>query len=111
MRIRARRLSNGSLFKLIFVGVSISLFPFFILCGIASIFGANTVRLNDSPVTGPVGLMAALIMYPIFALGFSCLAWLIGAFGLWIGNLGQARSKDVLSRTQPDPRPLDEAAW
>jgi hypothetical protein len=84
MRIRARRLSNGSLFKLIFVGASISLLPFFILCGIASIFGANTVRVNDSPVTGPAGLVAALIMYPLFALGFTCLAWLIGAFGLWI---------------------------
>jgi hypothetical protein len=84
MRIRARRLANGSLFKLIFVGASISLLPFFILCGIASIFGANTVRLNDAPVTGPVGLMAALVMYPVFALGFSCVAWLIGAFGLWI---------------------------
>jgi uncharacterized membrane protein YdbT with pleckstrin-like domain len=84
MRIRARRLSNGSLFKLIFVGASISLLPFFTLCGIASIFGANTVRVNDSPVTGPVGLVAALILYPVFALGFSCVAWLIGAFGLWI---------------------------
>jgi hypothetical protein len=28
--------------------------------------------------------MAALVMYPVFALGFSCVAWLIGAFGLWI---------------------------
>ncbi len=84
MRIRARRLSNGSLFKLILVGASISLLPLFVLCGIASIFGANTVQVNDRPVTGPMGLTAALIMYPIFALGFSCLAWLIGAFGLWI---------------------------
>jgi hypothetical protein len=84
MRIRARRLANGSLFKLIFVGASISLLPFFIFCGIASIFGANTVRLNDAPITGPVGLVAALIMYPVFALLFSCAAWLIGAFGLWI---------------------------
>jgi uncharacterized membrane protein YdbT with pleckstrin-like domain len=84
MRIRARRLSNSSLFKLILVGASISLLPFFILCGIASIFGANTVRVNDSPVTGPAGLVAVVILYPAFALGFSCVAWLIGAFGLWV---------------------------
>ncbi len=84
MRIRVRKLSKGSLFKLISIGAFISFLPFFVLCGVASFFGANTVRVNGSPVTGPMGIVAALIMYPIFTLLFCCFAWLIGAFGLWV---------------------------
>lgn len=84
MRIRARKLSKGSLFKLIFISTSVPFFLFFVLCGIASVFGAHTVRVNQSPVTGPTGLLAALAMYPIVTLLFSGFAWLTGAFGLWI---------------------------
>lgn len=84
MRLRARKMSKGSLFKLIFISSAIPLFPFFVLCGIASLFGANTVKVNNAPVTGPMGLVAAMVMYPLFALLFTCFAWLFGAFGLWV---------------------------
>jgi len=84
MKICARKLTQGSLFKLILIGISISFMPFFLICGVASIFGANTVWSEQQPVTGFMGLVTALLMYPPFCITLSCLAWLCIAFGLWI---------------------------
>ena len=87
MKIRAKKLSKGSLFKLIFIGFSIPLLPFMILCGIASIFGADTVKVGNKPITGIMGLIASLIMYPIFCIIFSSMMWLSSALGLWIYSM------------------------
>ena len=84
MRIRAKKITKGSLFKLIFIGISIPFLPFFLLCGIASVFGGETVKWGGEPITGLMGLLAAVLMYPVFCLLFSCFAWLGGAFGLWV---------------------------
>jgi hypothetical protein len=84
MKIQARKLTKKSLFKLILISYSIPFFLFFLLCGIASIFGAETVKWNKEPITGIMGLFAALLMYPIFCLVFSCFAWVASAFGLWV---------------------------
>ena len=84
MKIRARKLTKGSLFKVLFIGFATSFFPFILICGIASLFGASTVTVNDRPVTGIMGLVAALIMYPIFCLIFPSMMWLGYAFGLWV---------------------------
>lgn len=72
---KIRRIKAGSLFKLIFV-VSLSVFvPFFLLCGIAALFGAKTVSVGESHVTGVMGLVSAIIMMPIFAACFGGFAW------------------------------------
>ena len=84
MKIRAGRLSGGSLFKLLLIGISLSMGPFVLLCGILSIFGAGTIKVNDEPVTGIVGLIASIIMVPIFSIIFTCMSWLGIAFGLWL---------------------------
>jgi hypothetical protein len=84
MKVRARKLTKKSLFKLLFIGFAIPLFPFVLLCGIASIFGAGTVTVNNQPVTGIMGLVAALIMYPIFCIIFPAIMWVGCAIGLWV---------------------------
>ncbi len=84
MKIRAKKLSKGSLFKLIFIGFSLSLLPFILLCGIASIFGAHTIRVNNKAITGIMGLAASLILYPISCIIFSSITWVGCALGLWI---------------------------
>lgn len=72
---KIRRIKAGSLFKLIFV-ISLSVFvPFFLLCGIAALFGAKTVSVGESHVTGVMGLVSAIIMMPIFAACFGGCAW------------------------------------
>lgn len=84
MRIRAKKLSKGSLFKLIFIGFCVPLVPFILLCGIASVFGAATITVNDRPVTGIMGLITSVIMCPIFCFLFTSIVWVMFAFGLWI---------------------------
>ncbi len=83
MKVCARKLTKASLFKILFIGFAIALLPFMLLCGIASVFGATTIIVNNRPVTGIMGLIAAIVMYPIFCLVFPSIMWLGCAFGLW----------------------------
>ncbi|EPQ8317641.1 hypothetical protein ACUWOJ_004276, partial [Vibrio vulnificus] len=55
MEITVKKISKRSLFKMLFIGFSLSFFVFFLMCGIASIFGAETVKWEDTPVTGVSG--------------------------------------------------------
>ena len=84
MRIRAKKITGASLFKVLFIGFSISFFFVTLMFGIANLFGAGTVTLNDLPITGVKGLIAALIMYPIFCLLFTSLMWLGYALSFWV---------------------------
>ena len=84
MRVRAKKMTKSSLFRLLFIGFAIPLFPFMLACGIASAFGANTVTVNNRPVTGIMGLVAALIMYPFFCVIFPSIIWVGCAIGLWV---------------------------
>lgn len=84
MQIEAKKISKASLFRLITLGLGCGFFVFFTLCGVASIFGAETVSWNGESVTGVMGLVAALLMWPIFSLFFSLFIWLVSIFGLWV---------------------------
>ena len=84
MKIRAKKLKKKSLFKLILVSFSVPMGFFFLLCGIASIFGAETVKWNEQSITGIKGFVAALLMYPVFILFFTAFSWIGAAIGLWM---------------------------
>jgi len=79
MKIRLRRIKAGSLFKLVFLASGTILIPMMVFFGILALFGANTVTVSQKPVTGFMGLLAALIMAPFFTLFFSAFVW-IGAY-------------------------------
>ncbi len=87
MKIRARRLRSGALFKLMLRGLAAPLGIFFLVCGLAALFGAETVKWNDEQVTGLAGLLAALLLWPVFTLVGAGLLWLLVAPGLWIASL------------------------
>jgi len=87
MKIRARKLANGSLFKLLIIGHSATLLLFTLICSVASVFGKLTVKMNGEPVTGIVGLIAALVLYSFFCISFSAVLWVIHATGLWIYSI------------------------
>ncbi len=87
MEITIKKISKRSLFKLLFIGFSLSFFVFFLICGIASIFGAETVKWEETPVTGITGLLLALAMWPIFSFCLTLFMWSFVAFGLWIYSL------------------------
>ncbi|MFW1676855.1 hypothetical protein ACFVYJ_03625 [Pontibacter sp. JAM-7] len=84
MHIEARKISKASLFRLLTLGLGCGFFVLFTLCGIASIFGADTVSWNGESVTGVMGLAAALLMWPLFSLFFALFIWLVSIFGLWL---------------------------
>ncbi|NOY70473.1 MAG: hypothetical protein GXP53_13480 [Deltaproteobacteria bacterium] len=87
MKIRARKMTKGSLFKLIFIGFGMPLFPLMLIYGIASLFGAHTVTVNHVPVTGIMGLFSMLLIYPVFCFVFSGMIWVCFALGLWIYSM------------------------
>jgi hypothetical protein len=81
-RIRLRRIKAGSLFKLIFLGTASVFIPMFIFFGILALFGAKTVTVSGEHVTGIMGLIAALIMAPLFTLFFSLFGWIGSYIGI-----------------------------
>ncbi|MBU2932553.1 MULTISPECIES: hypothetical protein [Vibrio] len=87
MEITVKKISKRSLFKMLFIGFSLSFFVFFLMCGVASIFGAETVKWEGTPVTGFSGLLLALAMWPIFSLFLTLFMCFFVAFGLWIYSL------------------------
>ena len=83
MEIVAKKISKKSLFKLLFVGLTSGLSVFAILCGIAALFGAETIQWNGVHRTGIEGLLYGLIMGPFLGLLFACFMWLFITPGLW----------------------------
>ena len=83
MKIKAKKIHKKSLFKLIFVSQIVPMGMFMLICGIAALMGADTVKVNDSQVTGVAGLISAIIMYPIFLFIFSGVIWIGSSLGLW----------------------------
>lgn len=85
--IRVRRLSTGTIYKLVAVGLACSLVPLSILFGVAALFGANTVTWNGQHLTGVTGLIAS----PLIGLFTAAIATLLlgsaCGLGLWLYSL------------------------
>jgi len=103
MQIEAKKISKSSLFRLLALGLGSGFLVFFTLCGIASVFGAETVHWNGEIVTGVMGLVTALLMWPFFTFGFTLFIWLFSIFGLWVysffGTL-KFEFRDVVTKTE-----------
>ena len=84
MRIRVRKIGKGSLFKMIFIGSLCPLLFIFLLCGVASLFGAHTMRIDGTYVTGLAGLGGALIAWAIITIIFCGIGWLAAVFSFWV---------------------------
>ncbi len=60
--VRIRRLSAGSIFKLIAIGLGCSLIPLSFFFGLLAAFGAQTVTWNGQQMTGIAGLAASPVI-------------------------------------------------
>ncbi len=89
MEVIAKKISKKSLFKLLFIGFTVGLTIFSLLCGIAAIFGAETVQWNGIYRTGVEGLLYSIFMGPVLGIVFSCVIWLFLVPGLWIYSFFQ----------------------
>jgi hypothetical protein len=83
-KICVRRIKAGSLFILVAAGICSVFIPLFIFFGILALFGFETVHVNSHPVFGIAGLIATIIMAPIFSLIFSAIVWLALYLGIFI---------------------------
>jgi hypothetical protein len=81
------RISVGTIFKLVGVGLMFSLFPFMILMGCTAALGMNSLLWNNQPITGWPALVAAPFI-GLFLVAFLTM-FLASAisFGLWIYSL------------------------
>ena len=65
----------------------IPLFLFGLLCGIAALFGANTVTINDVNVYGIQGLLSGMVIGLLLPAIFALLFSLVLGIGLWVYSL------------------------
>jgi hypothetical protein len=85
--LKLRKLSTGSVFKLVALGSVCSLVPLFVFMSVMAALGAGSVKWNGQAYTG----LSGLLMSPLMALGLSLLiSALMGsllALGLWLYSL------------------------
>lgn len=98
--IRVEKIRFFSWCKLVFIGLMISFFIMGVIYGAAAFFGAGTVTINGTHITGAkaivMGPALGLFIGFMFAMVLSCL----GGLGLWIYALFfPLRLRAVESRT------------
>lgn len=81
------RLSAGSVFKLVGVGLLCSLLPFTILMGCTAYFGFNTLSWNNAPLKGVSGLIASPFIGMFMVAIFTMFLGSAVVFGLWVYSL------------------------
>ena len=82
--VTIKKLSTGSIFKLIAVGLLCSVIPLSVFFGFFALFGASTVTWNRQPITGFSGLAASPFIGLFVSLVFTAFLGSLVAFGLWI---------------------------
>ncbi|WP_218163408.1 hypothetical protein [Alteromonas sp. V450] len=84
MEITAKKISKKSLFKLLAIGFTFGVSIFAILCGIAALFGAETVEWNGVYRTGVEGLFYSFLIGPVAGFFSACFIWFFTVLGLWL---------------------------
>lgn len=89
MEVTFKKISKGSLFKLLATGLFTGFFVMFTVFGVAALFGADTVKWNDVPVHGFSGFLLSWALWFVFSLFFTVFNWLICILGLWLFSFKQ----------------------
>ena len=79
-----QRLSVGSIYKLFFIGLVISLGIIGLVSGILALFGFDTVNWNGEPVHGVAGIIVGPLVGLFLALLFGTLLGSACVCGLWL---------------------------
>lgn len=79
-----QRLSVGSIYKIIFIGLLTSHVFLGLIFGVLAFFGFDTVRWNSVPVQGTYGLLLGPLIGLALALFFSAFLGTSAALGLWL---------------------------
>ncbi|HEV7716962.1 MAG TPA: hypothetical protein VGO53_15290 [Steroidobacteraceae bacterium] len=98
-----RRLSTGSVFRLVAVGIFFSVVPFCLLMGVFAAFGFNAIRWNNEPVLGLKGLLISPFVGVFIGAIFTAVAGAGMAFGLWLYSKLKPMNLRVLEDVAPIP--------
>lgn len=82
--VKVKKISAGTIFKLIATGLTVGFLPIFIICGIMGAFGMDSLTWNEQPVTGIKALFIGPLMAVFMALMFTLIIGSVTVFGLWI---------------------------
>lgn len=82
--ITIRKLSTGTIFKLIAIGNLCSIIPFSLLMGIFAFFDLATVSWNNQQLVGLEGLIASPFVGLFISLIFTVFFGILVSFGLWV---------------------------
>ncbi|MDY0194826.1 MAG: hypothetical protein WC253_03930 [Sulfurovaceae bacterium] len=82
--ITIRKLSTGTIFKLIAIGNLCSIILFSLLMGIFAFFGMETVYWNNKQLVGLEGLIASPLIGLFISLISTVFSGILVSFGLWV---------------------------
>ncbi|WP_018993088.1 hypothetical protein [Aromatoleum toluclasticum] len=81
--ITVERLAVKSIFKLVALGLLLSVVPFCALMGLFALFGANTVTWNNEHIHGISAFVAGPLMGIFTSFVFTLFVGTFMSFGLW----------------------------
>ncbi|CAJ0894291.1 hypothetical protein [Ralstonia flatus] len=82
--IKVKRISAGSMLKLIAIGLYLSIVPLSLLVGVLSLFGIGRVMWNGRPLYGLTALIASPFVGVFLATMLTAIVWAGCSFGLWV---------------------------
>lgn len=82
-----RRVRPLTVYKLLFLGLIFSLVPLGVIFGIAAMFGANTITVNNEHWHGASALIAGPLIGCFASLMFTAIAGTAVNIGLWLFSL------------------------
>src|SRR4051812_14468627 len=82
--VTVRRVSFGSVYKLLVVGLACGMIPLGLVFGVMAFFGAHTVTWNQEHITGIAGLVAGPLMGAFLAVMFTAFFGSLCIVGLWL---------------------------
>jgi hypothetical protein len=82
--VNIKKISAGTVFKLISTGLTVGFLPLFTLFGVMGALGMETLQWNDEYVTGIKALFIGPLMAVFMSLMFTFIIGSITVFGLWI---------------------------
>ncbi|WKZ85398.1 hypothetical protein N5B55_00125 [Ralstonia pickettii] len=103
--ITVKRISAGSMIKLIAIGLYLSIVPLSLLIGALSLFGIGRVMWNGRPLHGLTALNASPFVGVFLAAMLAAIVWVGCSFGLWV--FSRYRSI-VLELQEADPAGQDK---
>ena len=86
-QIKFKRISTGSIFKIIFVGSWIGSVPIFLVFGLLGAIGFEFVSWNDQYIVGLKSLFVTPIVGLFIATIFGALVGSMASLGLWIYSM------------------------